>query len=617
MNTLQFLKELASTLRPCMREMVWTDLAYKLLAFWLLTPALGLLLQCSLWLSGQPVLSDLDIAAFLLGPVGWAVAILLGAVWLAIVALEQGSLLAILAARHQQQRLGVREALQWSLGHAVPVLRVAGRLVAWTLLLVAPFAVVAGLCYVWLLGEFDINYYLKERPREFQVAVGLGLVLACACVWLLLRFYANCFLALQLVVFDGIPAREALTRSRESVGKRRLSVLHWLALWLVTAVAVNTFVTASAGWIGQQLMPSADSRLAGLSTRVGLMVLVYVLSSLAVNILFSCSLAALLFNGYHRLHNSAESVLSSLEVRGTSHTGPGWITRFRATVAVILVLPMAALIGLWLMHAAQEERPTEIMAHRGASHVAPENTLAAIRQAIADQADWVEIDVQETADGKVVVVHDSDFMKLANNPLKIWNAPLAALEEIDIGTWFAPEFSEERVPTLKEVLELCRDQIGVIIELKYYGHDQRLEPRVIEVVESLEMSDQIMVMSLKPDRVAIVKELRPEWKCGVLMSVSLGDIKNFQADFLAVNAGFVGRQFINRAHRAGKEVFVWTVNDALSMSAMMNKGVDGILTDRPELALQVRRSRAEMNGVERLLLEFASLFGTEQRLTEQ
>jgi len=234
--------------------------------------------------------------------------------------------------------------------------------------------------------------------------------------------------------------------------------------------------------------------------------------------------------------------------------------------------------------------------------------MAAFRQAIKDGADWIEIDVQETADGEVVVVHDSDFMKLSKNPLKIWDASLDDLASIDIGTWFDSEFSSERVPTLAEVLRLCRDRIRVNIELKYYGHDQQLEQRVVDVVEAEGMADQIMVMSLKPEGIAKLKTLRPSWKCGLLLSVYVGKLQNIQADFLAVNANFATRNFINRAHKSGKQVYVWTVNDAAMMSRVLNRRVDGILTDRPELARQVLQQRSELTSAERLLTEISAIF---------
>ena len=111
-----------------------------------------------------------------------------------------------------------------------------------------------------------------------------------------------------------------------------------------------------------------------------------------------------------------------------------------------------------------------VIAHRGASKAAPENTLAAFKAAIAQSTDWVELDVQENADGVVIVAHDSDFMRFARNRLKVWNATTEELRHIDIGSWFAPEFSDERTPTLRHALELARGRAGVVIELNQtYG----------------------------------------------------------------------------------------------------------------------------------------------------
>ncbi|MEQ9067517.1 MAG: glycerophosphodiester phosphodiesterase family protein, partial [Gimesia chilikensis] len=172
------------------------------------------------------------------------------------------------------------------------------------------------------------------------------------------------------------------------------------------------------------------------------------------------------------------------------------------------------------------------MAHRGASKAAPENTMAAFQAAIDEGADWIELDVQESADGKVVVIHDSDFMKLSRNPLKVWDAKQDDLAGIDIGSWLDPKFNAERVPLLSDVLHLCKDKVGVIIELKYYGHDEQLEQRVVDIVEAAGMAEQVMIMSLKPEGVAKTKALRPDWKCGVLLSVYAGNLKEIKADFL-------------------------------------------------------------------------------------
>jgi glycerophosphoryl diester phosphodiesterase len=270
---------------------------------------------------------------------------------------------------------------------------------------------------------------------------------------------------------------------------------------------------------------------------------------------------------------------------------------------------IAGLLGGLLVDDIQVEDTVTVAAHRGAAGKAPENTLAAVRAAIEDGADWVEIDVQETADGEAVVVHDSDFMKVAGVNLKVWNATLTQLQTIDVGSWFAAEFSGERVPTLLEVLEEARGKCRVLIELKYYGHDQQLERRVVDIVEKAQMAEDIAVMSLKYDGIQKIRALRGGWTVGLLSAKALGNLTKLDADFLAVNMGMAKPQFLRRAHSAGKQVFVWTVNDAVSMSRMMSLGVDGIITDEPAMAREVLADRADLSSAERLLIQAALIFG--------
>ena len=106
-----------------------------------------------------------------------------------------------------------------------------------------------------------------------------------------------------------------------------------------------------------------------------------------------------------------------------------------------------------------------------------------------------------------------------------------------------------------------------------------------------------------------MKALRPDWTTGILTSVVMGDLTRMEVDFLAVNSGMANRRFVNSSHRAGKKVFTWTVNDALGMSAMMDLGVDSIITDDPQRARDVLAYRSELNPVERLMLGLAVYFG--------
>ena len=247
-------------------------------------------------------------------------------------------------------------------------------------------------------------------------------------------------------------------------------------------------------------------------------------------------------------------------------------------------------------------RPVLVIAHRGASAAAPENTLAAFRLAIEQGADVVELDVQESADGEVLVVHDSDLMKVGGAAMKIWETDAAVLRKVDIGSHAGPQFSGERVPTLAEALAVCKGRVHVIVELKSYGHDDRLEERVAALVEAAGMENECSFMSLDREMVRAMKRLRPRWRVGLLAAKGLGDLTSLGADFLAVEARMATRRFVRRAHRAGQEVYVWTVNDPAWMLDTMGRGVDGLITDRPAMAREVVARRAELSDAQRILV---------------
>jgi glycerophosphoryl diester phosphodiesterase len=191
-------------------------------------------------------------------------------------------------------------------------------------------------------------------------------------------------------------------------------------------------------------------------------------------------------------------------------------------------------------------------------------------------------------------------MKVGGAPLKIWEATAAELRAVDIGSHTGAQYSSERVPTLAEVLAACKGRTRLVIELKSYGHNQRLEERVAALVEAAGMEKDCIFMSLDHRMVDVMKRLRPGWTVGVLAAKSLGDLTTIRADFLAVEARMADARFVRRAHRAGRPVYVWTVDDPAWMLRALSRGVDGLITNRPALARAVVERRGRMSDAERL-----------------
>jgi len=383
----------------------------------------------------------------------------------------------------------------------------------------------------------------------------------------------------------------------------------WVVAWGAAGFLLSSIANGFVNLLGRMVVANVAGPLAVVLLAVGAVLALMAVVNLMLSLLSTAAFSTLLVNLFVDLGDTKDIDLSELVSAESAETKFAlMLTRRNVVTATILLAVGATIVGAVVLYNLRLEDKSQVTAHRGASAAAPENTLAALRQAIEDDADWVEIDVQETADGEVVMMHDSDFKKIAGKDLKIWDATMDDLKDLDIGSWFSPEFQDERVATLDQVLELCKGKVGVNIELKSYGHGQQLEESVIDCVERHEVEYAIVIMSLKRDAVKKMKQLRPKWTVGLLTAVAFGDLTKEEADFVAVSVDIATRSFIRSAHDAGKEVHVWTVNDAITMSTMIGRGADNLITDEPALARSVLTQRKTMNSMERLLIEAAMFF---------
>ena len=384
------------------------------------------------------------------------------------------------------------------------------------------------------LTAHDINYYLTWRPPAFLLAAGGIAVLLLIMAGLLIWRLGGWALALHLRLIDGVPPRDCLAQSEAHLHARRGAMIRGILIWLALRLALGAGIAAAMGALGAGAQALVLPDLGRVIVATVLTLALWSLLNAGVAAVSNGALAALLDD----LHRSAAPRVPAPRPepapRG-GRAGAGECCRVLAGLAGLGAVTVFADVATRLA----TPQPVEIIAHRGAAAARPENTLAAVEKALEDRTDWVEIDVQEIADGTVIVTHDSDFMKQARVPLKVWEATPEDLARIDIGSWFDPSYADQRPPTLRAVLQTAKGRGRVLIELKYYGHDDRLEERVATVVEETGMADDVMIMSLKRAGVAKMRSLRPEWPMGILAARAIGDLAALDAEFLAVNTGQV------------------------------------------------------------------------------
>lgn len=235
-----------------------------------------------------------------------------------------------------------------------------------------------------------------------------------------------------------------------------------------------------------------------------------------------------------------------------------------------------------------------IIAHRGDKSHAPENTLAAFSLAAEKKADAIEFDVKLSADGQVVVLHDQTVDRTTNGKGNVSRLPLAAIKELDAGTWFSEQFRGERVPTLDEVFETVGKRVLMNVELTNYANpNDGLVPRVAELVKKHALQDRILFSSFFSRNLRKARLLLPEVACGLLASSSILGLwaRSFgwRGDFLALHPYLreASPTLIRRVHAAGKRLHVWTVNSEEDLKRMIDLGVDAIFTDDPGLILHL------------------------------
>jgi glycerophosphoryl diester phosphodiesterase len=227
-----------------------------------------------------------------------------------------------------------------------------------------------------------------------------------------------------------------------------------------------------------------------------------------------------------------------------------------------------------------------IIAHRGASGHAPENTFAAFERAVELGAGFIETDLQLTRDAQFVAIHDAYLDRTTNGHGPVGDRTLAELRELDAGKWFDRQFMDQRIPTLEEILQFARERdIVFYLEIKQ-GVAWGMHQTLVGVLGKAHNAAHTVVIAFEPATLDSVRRLEPAMMTGLLVDKAKGD--SIQAALevgarqICPHVDLVTLEMVERAHRADLHVVTWTVNDADKMRAAIDAGVDGIMTDLPD-----------------------------------
>ena len=587
------------------------DVLFKILYAAALGPLTTWLLTTLIGSTGAPVIGNTAIAAFILSPIGIVTTIAIGTLTRAAGFIEKSGLMVIGLGHMTGQRMSFLRTVRFTARRIPNLLGLALLQTLILLIAVVPFGALGGIGYLTLLSQHNINYYLTLRPPEFQVAVALAAILAIGLLAVMAYLYLRWLFAVPAVVLEGRSFPAALGRSRELMkgGYRRCAAV--MLTWGVLMVVLTAIVTEVVHALSQALFALAGHSLDATIVVSGLMLAVSVLLTAVVSF-FGVSGSSLLIIRLYSERRAAEGLplprLPEIELQETPAAGKRrFLSRPLVWIGAAALLLLTGMLSVAMIEALDLDTDVLITAHRGYSTVAPENTVSAIDKAIEAGADMAEIDVQETADGVVVVIHDDDLMRIAGVSKSIWESDYDEIKDLDVGSWFSPEFAGERLPTLAEAVDAAQGKIKLMVELKYNGHDQRLAERTVQILAEKDFASQAVIHTLNYDGGIEAKTLDPRLQIGYIAAVVLGDVSKVDYDFLSLEQTLATPDTIDAAHDDNKAVAVWTVDDHDAMVTMINRGVDNIITDQPELLKEVRQEMSGLSDVERVLLMFGDM----------
>ncbi len=586
---LPVIPEVLGDLRGHLRPLLVWHLFFTLLAVALVVPATAWLSTALLTAAGTPAVSNEDLLRFLLTLRGMGWSVLAGAGALTLVFVQHAGML-LIAKSPEGNRYWLASSALWLVGRQLHrLLALALMQVVAHLVLALPFLLALTALGRRVLAIYDPYYLLVEQPPAFWLTFWLGLPLCLLMllgnVWLYLRWS----LSLPALLLEKLSPLAALRRSAQLTRRQRLRLAKVLLLAAAFVASLPLSLSLLFNLLGGLLLRWLPEVFALLVPLTFLFLAAYILFAALIAFCGVAFNALLIRRLYLRLAGRDPGRVEA-PPRGTGPLAWG---------AELLLLLFALGQAGYLLHSFFDfEDRVAVTAHRGSSLAAPENTLAAIEQAIVDGAHFVEIDVRMTADGALVLLHDRDLRRVAGDPRAIWEITLEELQTLDAGAWFDPRFAGQRVPTLTEAVAQIGGRAEIYLEIKTAVATPDLIDAVVAYLQREQLLEQTVVAALDPVVLERVRQLEPHLRTALLVHTTIGQLERLGLHALALRAALASPRELRLARRHGHELHVWTVNDRALMSRMIDLGVDNIITDRPDLLVELLEERAGLSRPE-------------------
>lgn len=585
------------------------ELMYKLILLALGTPFITELFSVAMKASGVSYLSLETLPRLLKNPI----TILSAIIMLFMVAffsfVEISALIACFSAFRERRKITVTGMLSGGILAFAKAFRGTGILRFLLFMLVIPlvqFTMSSGIFFAPLIPLLRslLGMYKNWVYIALYIALQLGLIFL---------LVSRCYSIHYLMLTD-TPFQKCSKKSQTCLEGKKLRTALYIILWSLGLIIIAAAITFALSFLIVLIVKGFSKPDKALHTAMNALSyagrVYYAISAFFAAPMILCCLTEKFYND-----TSMEEHIPAEAKEPKKLSKPVRIIAASAAIALSIFLNFSYIqeiykgnvnLNLGILTAPQ------ITAHRGFSTAAPENTRYAFEEAINVGADYIELDVQQTADGQIVVFHDKNLSRTTDGTGELSAYTYDQLMQFSNGGWFDTEgtYADSRIMLLSEVFDLVGHDIMLNIEIKNIGDTADTAQKIAVLLEEYEIADSCYVTSFDYSALKEVKLANPEIKTGLITNAASAAVysKLKYIDAVSLNYLFVNRNLVSTAHKNGKKVFVWTVNKAADIQQLLAMGVDNIITDRPDRAAEVIYSYSGSDAVLTLLRQ---IFGTQ------
>ena len=587
-----YLKNIYNLFKFNLGTLIKFEILYKTLLSIILIPFAILGFNLSMKLTGYTYLTIENIFNFLLNPITLVILILLIIYLTVITIFDIASIIILFDISYHEEKIGTIDLMKLSLNKCKKLFNSKNIYVSFLVLFLMPFlnfCISSNVIASIKIPEFIMDYIKSNFTLTILYFIVYLLLLSIMSKWLY---------SLNYMILENKTFKEARESSKKLIkGKRIIDIFKILLVQITASIIYIVYVILGI------LIITLFSKIKIIGFSLTMIVLLFIMISL---ILFSfisnaISYATVSDLFYKHKKENKEKITNTNYKKIIKDKN---LNKSFKSIMIILIVLMTFGCGLFAYQVItgnanfniEYVRMMDITAHRGASIKYPENTMAAFVGAKNLGADWIELDVQQTKDKKIVVSHDTNLKRVTGVDKEINDMKYDEIKKLDAGSFFDKKFKGEKIPLLSEVLEFAKNNnIRLNIELKPTGKEINFEKQVVDLIKKYNFDDRCVVTSQVYEVLKNIKKVDSNIKTVYVMSIAIGNITDAKyADAFSVEATNVNVNLVNQVHNKGKQLYAWTVNTEESINEMINMNVDNIITDNIELGKKlVKESKSE------------------------